>query len=68
MTSQVGHGAAGHDVTEPRSGDETRYSALVDAALPALLNDLASASEDVCLVLDDYHVVTKPDLITMNGV
>jgi LuxR family maltose regulon positive regulatory protein len=39
-----------------------RGRALLDAALPGLLNDLATASEDVYLVLADYHVVTEPDL------
>lgn len=32
--------------------------ALLDAALPALLNDLATIGEHVHLVLDDYHVLS----------
>lgn len=39
-----------------------RGRALLDAALPALLNDLATTSEDVHLVLDDYHVLSEPEL------
>lgn len=39
-----------------------RGRALLDAALPALLNDLAERSEDVHLVLDDYHVLSDPEL------
>ncbi|MGQ0719271.1 MAG: LuxR C-terminal-related transcriptional regulator [Pseudonocardiales bacterium] len=38
-----------------------RGRALLDAAVPSLLNDVASGG-DVYLVLDDYHVVTDPDL------
>jgi LuxR family maltose regulon positive regulatory protein len=36
--------------------------ALYDAALPALINDLATLDEHVHLVLDDYHVLTDPEL------
>ncbi|MGH3515038.1 MAG: helix-turn-helix transcriptional regulator, partial [Pseudonocardiaceae bacterium] len=36
--------------------------ALLDAALPALLNDLATIGEHVHLVLDDYHVLSDQDL------
>jgi LuxR family transcriptional regulator, maltose regulon positive regulatory protein len=36
--------------------------ALYDAALPALINDLATLDENVHLVLDDYHVLTDPEL------
>lgn len=36
--------------------------ALHDAALPALINDLATLDEDVHLVVDDYHVLTDPEL------
>ncbi|MGH3768574.1 MAG: sigma-70 family RNA polymerase sigma factor [Pseudonocardiaceae bacterium] len=39
-----------------------RGRALLDAALPALINDLAALDEDVHLVLDDYHVLTDPEL------
>jgi LuxR family maltose regulon positive regulatory protein len=39
-----------------------RGRALYDAALPALINDLATLDEDVHLVLDDYHVLTDPEL------
>ncbi|HKS51147.1 MAG TPA: helix-turn-helix transcriptional regulator, partial [Pseudonocardiaceae bacterium] len=39
-----------------------RGRALHDAALPALINDLAALDEHVHLVLDDYHVVTDPEL------
>jgi len=39
-----------------------RGRGLLDAALPALLNDLATTSEDVHLVLDDYHVLSDPEL------
>jgi len=39
-----------------------RGRALLDAALPALLNDLAALHEDVHLVLDDYHVLSDPEL------
>lgn len=39
-----------------------RGRALYDAALPALINDLAALDEDVHLVLDDYHVLTDPEL------
>lgn len=39
-----------------------RGRALLDAALPALLNDLAALREDVHLVLDDYHVLSDPEL------
>jgi LuxR family maltose regulon positive regulatory protein len=30
--------------------------------VPALVNDLATFTDDVYLVLDDYHVVTHPDI------
>jgi LuxR family maltose regulon positive regulatory protein len=39
-----------------------RGRALHDAALPALINDLAALDEHVYLVLDDYHVLTGPEL------
>src|SRR5262249_13020464 len=39
-----------------------RGRALLDAALPALLNDLACIDEDVHLVLDDYHVLSDAEL------
>lgn len=39
-----------------------RGRVLLDAVVPSLLNDVATSGEDVYLVLDDYHVVTDPDL------
>ena len=34
----------------------------IDAVLPTLLNDLSAISNDVVLVLDDYHVVDSRDI------
>jgi ATP/maltotriose-dependent transcriptional regulator MalT len=35
---------------------------LVDVVLPLLLNDLARLDRDLALVLDDYHLVTNPQV------
>lgn len=35
---------------------------LVEVVLPLLLNDLAAADGDVLLVLDDYHLITNPQI------
>jgi LuxR family maltose regulon positive regulatory protein len=35
---------------------------LVDVVLPLLLNDLAGLDRDLVLVVDDYHLVTNPDV------
>ena len=34
----------------------------IDAVLTALINDLFAVSEDVILVLDDYHVIEAPEV------
>jgi LuxR family transcriptional regulator, maltose regulon positive regulatory protein len=34
----------------------------IDAVLTALVNDLVAVSEDVILVLDDYHVIEAPEV------
>jgi len=34
----------------------------IDAVLTALINDLFAGSEDVILVLDDYHVIEAPEV------
>ncbi|HEU0237358.1 MAG TPA: LuxR C-terminal-related transcriptional regulator [Candidatus Limnocylindrales bacterium] len=34
----------------------------VDLALRALINELAATRDDVVLVLDDYHVIDRPDI------
>ncbi|HET9255502.1 MAG TPA: hypothetical protein VFO16_09900, partial [Pseudonocardiaceae bacterium] len=39
-----------------------RGRALMDAALPALLNDLTTIDEDIHLILDDYHVLSDAEL------
>ncbi|MBC8090772.1 MAG: helix-turn-helix transcriptional regulator, partial [Pseudonocardia sp.] len=36
--------------------------ALIEGVLPSLINDVDGAGEPVVLVLDDYHVVTEPEI------
>jgi len=35
---------------------------LVDVVLPLLLNDLAGLERDLVLVVDDYHLITNPEI------
>jgi LuxR family maltose regulon positive regulatory protein len=40
----------------------TPGAGLVDVVLPLFLNDLAALEESIVLVLDDYHLITNPDI------
>jgi ATP/maltotriose-dependent transcriptional regulator MalT len=48
-----GHALAAHSA--PGAG-------VIDVVLPLLLNDLAALETGIVLVLDDYHVITNPDI------
>lgn len=47
--------------SEPTALLQGRRASL-DAVVAALINDLETASQDIVLVLDDYHVITTPEI------
>lgn len=47
--------------------DSGGQSASVPAVIAALVNDLAGAAEDLVLVLDDFHVITDPEILDAVG-
>jgi LuxR family maltose regulon positive regulatory protein len=60
--------AAALQHVEPELGSRARAALgnpgadVVDVVLPQFLNDLASLDHDLALVIEDYHLITSPDV------
>ena len=68
MHLSIGEAAGqGANVAQPAAGaaaslrNATQFPSVASVAT-LLINDLADLSEDIVLVLDDYHVITTPDI------
>ena len=53
---------ATHDLSEDTSARLQAHHAPLETVITTLINDLETASQDIVLVLDDYHVITAPEI------
>jgi LuxR family maltose regulon positive regulatory protein len=50
------------DLSEDTAALLQAHHAPLDTVVATLINDLETASQDIVLVLDDYHVITAPEI------
>ncbi|MGA7147634.1 MAG: helix-turn-helix transcriptional regulator, partial [Microbacterium sp.] len=53
---------ATHDLSEDTTVLLQAHHAPLETVIATLINDLETASQDIVLVLDDYHVITAPEI------
>lgn len=53
---------ASHDLSADTIALLRAQQAPLDTVVATLINDLETASQDIVLVLDDYHVITAPEI------
>jgi LuxR family transcriptional regulator, maltose regulon positive regulatory protein len=53
---------ATHDLSEDTTALLQAHLAPLEKVIATLINDLETASQDIVLVLDDYHVITAPEI------
>ena len=51
-----------HDLSDEAAALLHGHQAPLETVVATLINDLETASQDIVLVLDDYHVVTAPEI------